>query len=351
MTFSSYMEINILIDMFLILILTAVVLPRAPKLYVAMLLLNLAQYAVIIPHISGDDAPIRFGWSDGQNDSPTGRHSLPASNPLELMGRAQTAFSTVSGAMSGGGGIKTRDENAGKSVLRKLETAPVPARGEPASGRSHRVTLAWQEVMQAAIHDPHAMWLGMRVFWLAAAFMLFIQRPLFGMAAACSNLIPVPFLVTAGPYLYHQFNRQEAVQRANAAVEDSETLKEYLIEFATSNGLAVLLLAIMILGGIALLQRRHRLRALKQLKQLERFLDSSRYRAELNGTEYDFCMDHNILMINGLRFNVDAMRPDLEISNKWFIKPHNVLVFIPREDPTAVDGRLNKPRYSYQRKN
>ncbi|MEM6884808.1 MAG: hypothetical protein AAF571_07225 [Verrucomicrobiota bacterium] len=348
MTFSSYMEINILIDMFLIFILTAVVLPRSPKLYVAVLVLNLAQYAVIIPQVDGEDAPIRFGWSGGQNTAGDAESS-PASNPLQLIGRAQSAFSTVSEAM-GGGSVEIESESPENGMPDQFQTSPPPTTATRRSNQSHRVTLSWQEVMRAAINDPHAMWLGMRVFWLAAAFMLFIQRPLFGMAAACSNLIPVPFLVTAMPYLYRQFNNQEAVQRANAVVENPESLKEFVIQFMTSNGLVVLLFAVIILGCVAVWQRRRRITALRQMKHLESFLDSSRYCAELNGTQYEFAVDNHILMINGLRFNLDTMRPESKKSNKWFIKPHNVLVFISKEDPDAAAAGPARPAYSYKRK-
>jgi len=348
MSFSSYMEVNILIDMFLIIILTFLVLPRSPKLYVAILLLNVAQYAVIIPQDPSGTAPIQFSWSGGPSDPEADvyedQHRLPASNPLELVGRAQSAFSVVSAAM-GSSGVSPQPADFENNAAH--DTSSSSTRNDSSNTPSRRVTFEWQAIMMAAIHDPHAMWLGIRLFWLAAAFMLFIQRPLFGMAAACSNLIPVPLLVTVGPYIYHQFNRQEAVQRANAAMDNPETLKEFVIQFATSNGLAVLLLAIVILGCIALVQRRQ---TLKQLKRLESFLDSSRYRAELNGTEYEFAVDHNILMVNGLRFNVDTMRPESQTSNKWFIKPHNTLVFILKEDPQSAASGPCKPSYSYKRK-
>ncbi len=353
MTFSSYLEINILIDIFLIIIMSFLVLPRAPKLYVAVLLLNLAQYAVIIPLDPTGNEPARFTWSDRQSDSAADVYNdqrrLPASNPLELVGRARGAFSSVSEAM-GGAGVTFPTATTENGMPQNFESGPPPIRPEHMSTAPRQVTLQWQSVLIATIHDPHAMWLGMRVFWLAAAFVLFIQRPLVGMAAACSNLIPVPFLVTAGPYLYRHFNQQEVVQRANAAVENPETLKDYVIQFATSNGLAVLLIAIIILGGIALLQRRHRLQALRQLKRLETFLDSSRYRVRLNGTEYEFAVDQNILMVNGLRFDIDTMRPESKTSHKWFIKPNNEIIFISKESPEAPAQKPRSAPYSYKRK-
>jgi len=44
-------------------------------------------------------------------------------------------------------------------------------------------------------------------------------------ATTCSNLLPVPFLVTAIPYLYHKLHTEDAVLTANAPLENPECLK------------------------------------------------------------------------------------------------------------------------------
>ncbi len=358
MTFSSYMEINILIDMFLILLMTAIVLPRSPKLYIALVALNLAQYAIVIPPHPDAQSTERFSRNSQATAPPADvyaeerRLPPPATNPVELIMRTPAAFSAISSAM-GGGGDHLSQENARQLAAEAADQLGTTVNSTGEAPR--RVSLHWQSLLLDSIRDPHAMWLSLRLFWLAASLVLFIQRPLFGLAAACANLLPVPFLVIAAPYAYRQLNDQERVQAVNTTLSDPATLKEWLVQFSTSHGLSVLLLAIIILGLLALLRRRQRIKEIKIIRRLESYLDPSRYRIQLNRSQdpafYEFTVDGHRINVNSLWYDLTLARPDPTDPSCWhFRRPATQLIFVPIDNVADAPRARLTPTYTYPRK-
>jgi hypothetical protein len=349
------MEVNILIDMFLILILSIIVLPRSPKLYFIIIAVSMAQFMVEIPARHDSTQQARFIWQPEQDDqTPRSevypeQHRLPtpASNPIQLILRAPDAFSIVSQALGDSGFSVTGTQD--------LDAQPTDSQGIPATATltesgSRRITLEWQSVLADGIRDPYAMWLAIRVFWLAAAFMLFLQRPILGGAAACANLIPVPFLVNAIPYTYFQLNENASVQSANVALQQPESLKDWITEFLSSNGMGVLILGLTVLAGVAFFQWRRLAKADTTIRKIETLLDPALYWIRLNGGLYEFVVQGSEIVVHDLRFDLNKIIPDPLEDDTWRLGPATAVQFVSKNEVHSTQDGRPAPSYSYKRK-
>lgn len=354
MEFSSYMEVNIIIDLFLICVFSIVVLPRSPRFYVLFLLLNLSQYAFVVP-MDPEQGEARLVWSEEpdneqgatRNNDSTERTSSsrafpgPAQTPIDLIGRASQGFAAVTGAMGG----ETSAVN--DSAMREKTGFSSPSQADGSSSRS--VSLNPGEIMVDALRDPEAMWLGMRFFWLAACFMLFIQRPGIGAAAACANLLPVPFLARVIPYAHHQIQSNQTIHDVDASLSDPETVAEWTRAFWTSNGFLVLVLtavALAILAFFIILRERRNARDTEILRDQ---LDPERFWIDLNGGFHDFSVDDHELVVGDLRFPLNRVSRVANKEGFWKLGGRSIVRFVSKNAPADSAPRF-PASYSYKRK-
>jgi len=353
MTFSSYMEVNIIVDMVLIFILSLVVLPRCPRAFAVLVALNLIQYAYIVPLNLETGGKARWVWQGGaptaheqQFHTKVMEHSNPATNPVQLIARFPDIVNSV---RTGFGENAVVDSAAGGNALGFLrepnKTADLPK--DPAQSR--QITLSLDRVLVDSLRDPAALWLGLRIFWLGASFLLFIQRPVIGAAAACANLLPVPFFAKLFPYWTHQANNNQALIKANQHLENPETLGEWFIAFWTSHAATVLGLSLLILvsvGGFAALRR---VRQDSWLHRLEKQANPERFFVHLNGALHPFAIEGTDLVVDDVHFNLERFIPDPEDPYSWKVGPKTELKFIDRQNQTTPASRMSAG-YSFKRR-
>jgi len=354
MTFSSYMEANILVDLALICVLSIVVLPRSPRLYLAILFLNLCQYAFVIP-LDPATGTARLVWSEEteatspekkiyQDRARLGREqeSHPAQNPLQLMGRARDAFSAVAGAMGERSSLPD-----GEDLQKQFREEMGLEDSEDTNSRP--VSLSPQQILTDALRDPEAMWLAMRGFWLAACFMLFIQRPRMGAAAACANLIPVPFLARAIPYLKYQYENTQEIHDVEAQLRDPETLAEYFGAFWSSHGFIVLILSSLILVVMVISVWRRGVQRARDTGQLRSQLDPEEFQIELNGALHDFRIEEQNLLVGDLRFPLDQVAAVRGKPGSWNFGGRTTVRFVSKYESIRA-ASPSQVIYSYKKK-
>ncbi|MEM6822139.1 MAG: hypothetical protein AAF558_09385 [Verrucomicrobiota bacterium] len=361
MTFSSYMEVNILLDILIIGLLSFLVLPHAPKFFVFLVCINLLQYGVQIPYPQSYAEGMRFAWNSKPQESsgdPLDFSTVnPAQNPMQLIGRAGAAIGVVSQAMGGAGlpDPSEQSQSAGQnerqprlSAADQLREAIQDQRDREQEG-PRQISLSPRTIMIDAFRDPHAAWLFIRLFWLGAAGYLALQRAVFGSIVACASLVPVPFFAQAVPYAMHRINSNETIQAANASLEHPETIAEYAKLFWFSHGITMVLLTVAIIGSILVFTRFNSMKTNKTLRQFSDYLNPDQYWLRLNGELHEFRVEGSEILVADLRFPVTHVAGDKQNRGRWIIGPHTTVDFISKEEPTQAP-QSNTPGYSYRRK-
>lgn len=319
MDFTVYAAINLLIDLVLLIALGQYVPRHAPKLFICLAVLCIGQYLVRIPV---DELP------GLQTDAPQPRHQVAQAVERIRAARAgledsgATALPAPRFGLPGFGQLF-----GGQSPIEAADAALDQAEAALQSLDSAPRTW-WGRWVAALWTDPYALWLLVRIFWLAAALILFVQRPTLGAEVCAFQLIPLPFLTFALPYTYHWLHGFPWFIALQSTLRDPVNAWNYLTPERLGVTVVVFaaLLLILICTTVVLLARRTSPLALVR----RRYLDPSRYNVRINGTLYEFTVDGEHLEVQGVRLDCRRFAVFEGREHMWRLPSSTVLEFVDR---------------------
>ncbi len=324
------MEVNILIDLLLIGILSIVVLPRSPRLYFILVGINLLQYVIWVPTTPGSGQNARFFWQEAYPEAPGTRSARnenspqTAENPWQLVQRTPDAFASVTRALGG----QLLSEPRARSAAGVLQN---PYEGAHQGGAGARpIRLRWSSIMMDALTDMDAMWLMLRTCWLAASMALFIQRPLMGASAACANLLPVPFLSRALPYGWNQLISHGQLPPEKTVFNRPETLNEALLGFFQSHGAWVMIVIMATFLAVVLPTLAKQRQRQRNVQSFFSRLDPATYWIRLNGHNHDFQIDEQGIRVGELQLSLAHLRPDPRDPDTWLLGTRTKIQLVPK---------------------
>lgn len=320
MDVSHFLAINLIIDVLLMIGLSYYIPRHAPLTFLCLVLLNLSQYVVHVPleRIPGL-----------KNEPEPGRDVVRA---LELLGAARENFERAGLAVEGAAeGMALPPPEVRWPNFKELLDPRSPSRqliDEIASGQEETEVKKGGNDSVALYHDPHALWLFTRIFWLVAAGVLMLQRPSLGLSVVSFQLIPVPFLSFALPYLYFWAQDLRWVRAVQGALENPAQADEFI----SPEGLGVTLLLfaglflVMMCGTLAVLARRASPDALLHRK----YMNPEKYRVKINGNLLPFTVDGHYIEVEGVRMNCREVAVFPGRPNVWQLNSSTVLEFVER---------------------
>jgi hypothetical protein len=316
-----FTAINLLIDFVLILALSYYVPKHTPKLFILLVALNLSQYFI---HIPINELP-------SMEDNPRRQHNIMQA--LEVM-RATRENIELGGAGSGLSikapafrlpNVKAMIDPRGQINLHiQAETAD-PSKNKP---QKPEPTFSGQW-LGSLFTDPHALWLFVRIFWLAAAFVLLMQRPSLGAGVAAFQLIPVPFISFALPYTYFWMQEVPWVASIQSALKDPENASSYISPEGLGVTAAVFSGILLILACLGLMVLAKRTSSQFRLEQ--KYLNPERYMIRINGNLLPFAVDGHHLVVEGIRLNCREVAVFPGRPHVWQLNSSTVLEFVEKE--------------------
>jgi len=324
MEVSTYTAINLIIDFLLMIGLSYYVPRHAPKLFILLVALNLSQYFI---HIPLEKVAGLSNYPERQGD---------VFKTLEVLRATRDNFDQTARALGADTSALPAPEfkvpdfkslldprSPVQQAVKMLEPEFKEAMNEEPRTRKE------QEAHELKVwNDPYALWLFTRVFWFAAAAILFIQRPSLGASVLAFQIIPFPFLAFAVPYLYFWFQDLRWVRAVEGALEEPERAQEFI----SPEGLGVTvmvfagLLMLMVCFTLIVLARRTSPKA-----RLERkFLNPERYLVRINGNLLPFTVEGHFLEVQGIRLNCREVAVFPEKPNKWMLGSSTIVEFVEK---------------------
>lgn len=306
--FKEFVLISMGLDLILIVALSYLLGRHMPKLLVFLVFCNILPYFLVLPLAEipglknrGGESPGFFDLLDvacrpenivGKNNIPPPRAQLP---PLLKAFQPPPPGVELSG-----------------------EVAPE----EPPSPDSFPVR--WQKSLRS---DPYALWIFIRIFWTAAALVIFFEWPVVGAALAGLQLLPLPFLVYSVPYGALYLVSRPSFAAVGRSLKDPSEIWDHLAPrfystVATVGGL------VLVVGTVVLMVMASRRLAPKQI-MINTYLDPKKYRVKLNGSIHTFEVDGSRLLIGDIPFdcrNIVAVDP--QHPNIWQLGTNTRLEFV-----------------------
>lgn len=306
--FKEFVLISMGLDLILIVALCYLLGRHMPKLLAFLVFCNILPYFLVLPlaDIPGlknrdGDSPGYFDLLDvarrpenivGKNNIPPPRAQIP---PLLKAFQPPPAGAGLSG-----------------------EVSPE----KPPSRDSFPVR--WQKSLRS---DPYALWIFIRIFWTAAAAVIFFEWPVVGASLAGVQLLPVPFLVYSVPYAALYLISRPSFAAVGRSLKDPSEIWDHLAPrfysaLATVGGL------VLVVGTVVLMVMASRRLATKKI-MIQTYLDPQKYRVKLNGSIHSFEVDGSRLLIGDIPFdckNIVAVDP--EHPNIWQLGTNTRLEFV-----------------------
>lgn len=330
MDVSVYTAINLVIDLLLMIGLSYYVPRHAPKLFILLVVLNLSQYFV---HIPLEKVAGMADYPERQGDVFKTLEVLRVTREnYDRTARALGADTTALPAPE----FKVPDfkslfdpRSPVQQAIELLDPKTIEVMAtEPAAPKTRAEERAEEEKRVAVWNDPYALWLFTRIFWFAAAAILFIQRPSLGASVLAFQIIPFPFLAFAVPYTYYWMQDLQWVRAVQGAVAEPERAREFISPEGMGITLMVFagLLMVMICLTLMVLARRTSPKA-----QLERqYLDPTRYMVKINGNLLPFTVEGHFLEVQGIRLNCREVAVYPGKPNIWQLGSSTIVEFVEK---------------------
>jgi hypothetical protein len=321
----SYLEMNLIVDLLLLLVFSFTVLLRNPKFLLFLCALNFCQYVIWVPDKEILEAHQKIKAQELkraalQDDQPSKTEDLGLGQSVQIPGEAIKIYDRVlEGVGMGEGAASSAVEISLGAWKKNLLFSEKQNEG----GFSLNLTSV---LLQAASGDMYAAWFVIRLFWLAATFYLYVQRPQIGTTVFALNLLPIPFLANFLPYLWFRFNEQKWVQDLNIWAQ-AGGLPEDMIHFFVYHTVAFFVLAlplflVIIAARIQWSKRRD--------SGLRSYLDPSRYDLLINGSRIPFTFNGNILVAGDFNLNIQQLSYNPENPHIWYLKTGTKVEFSER---------------------
>jgi hypothetical protein len=321
---SLFSAINLVIDFLLIIALSYYVPRHAPKVFIFLVLLNVSQYFI---HIPLAEIPGIRDYPERQNNViqvlevlRTTRENFERTTPGVGMALPSPVFSLpdIKGIFDPRGPVQAALELAKSGDEARLP--PIQKDDEEKSFKQR-----WAE---SFMKDPHALWLFVRIFWFAAAMIIFAQRASLGAGVLAFQIIPIPFLSFALPYTYFWMQDVKWVRSIQNTLRDPENAQSYL----SPEGLGITIMAfagllmLMICGTLMTLAKR----TSPQSKLERRFMNPDRYLVRINGNLLPFRVRGHLLEVQGIELNCRDVAVFPGRPNVWRLNSSTILEFVEK---------------------
>ncbi|MEM9399686.1 MAG: hypothetical protein AAF984_05710 [Verrucomicrobiota bacterium] len=218
--------------------------------------------------------------------------------------------------------------NTVTSPKRKTLKIPKGSRASVGGVVSKKITFGGSFLK--AFEDPEAMWFFIRMFWLAGAAYIFIQRQAFGIGLFAMNLFPFAYMTRLLPFIFYVSEENPWTRVGNHLIEKPELILLVVKQF----NMSVIQVGFMIILTVLSLFLFFKMLARTQRGKLADFLDPNTYYISMYGKIRDFEIINNELWVDGIRLDLTRMNYDAENKRKWYMDSGTVIEFIPKEYPT-----------------
>jgi hypothetical protein len=330
----SFLELNLIVDAALLLLFCFTVLLRNPKLLIFLIILNLCQYVVWVPdeEILEAHRKMQEQHLEARQLKKSAQATTPSSLPSQItesLTSPENAPTPLDAAnlydhISSSLGAATPSANMQVSLDAWKKT-----REASEKNYSEGISLNVTSVLLSMASDPHAAWFVARLFWLAATFYLYMQRPQIGVVVFSLNLLPIPFLSQFIPYLWYRFNQIDWVQDLNAQAKVNVFPKEFVESMVYYGFIFVILILPLLFIGFAYAGRNQK----NKEKGLHKYLNPDEYDLLIEGLKIPFTIEGSILTAGDFQLDIRKLSFDPENPHVWYLKTGTKIVFQSKHEP------------------
>lgn len=320
-----YAQINLAVDVLLIVILSFTLLPKYPKFILALFALYFIPWIFPLPVKEKKPAPVpvkmaetlpspnQAGGGNPAYDLSSGIqvYADPSAGPREKLGKTEELYRQLFRILGAATGTAPAPNAPDLKVLDAFRT----------DGQTTRLGTAMEDLKV----NPDAAWFYLRLFWLTAALLLWVQNYLIGALALIPSMVPIFYLARALPLAYETLRKQPWMEKASQTVTDEQAGQALAAQYSLV--FAAVLIALPTFLLVLLFWRQ-----IKGIvgKSLKKFLQPDLYQVRFNGHLMDFSRDGKDLVIEGLRFKAGRMVQDRKRPEVWTLGSGTVIEFVPR---------------------
>jgi|GEM_PF-3143390 len=321
--FKEFVLISMALDLILVVALCYLLGKRLPGLLVFLVVCNILPYFFVLPLTEipgmksrGNDTPGYFELADiarrpenivGKNNIPPPRFQIPA------------LFKAFQPPAAGAG---TEEQ-----VLQENTPSNDP------------FLVRWQKALRS---DPYALWIFIRIFWTAAALVVYFEWPVLGACLAGVQLLPLPSLIYAVSYGALYLVSLPVFATVGRSLKDPSEIWDHLAPrfysaLASVGGL------LLVVGMVILMVLASRRLAPKRLLA-KVYLDPKKYWVKLNGSVHTFEVKGSRLLIEDISFdcrNIVAVDPDNP--HIWRLGTNTFLEFVKKNPDIPGRPGNHKP--------
>jgi len=318
-----YFEINLAIDALLITILALALLPKYPKLTLCVFALYLIPWFLPLPNDKAELSRLVAFWQDAlshvrqKDPGPAPSNSgeppsfSPGDRPQDSLQKTQQLYQGIMNSIAGATGTSA------------------PRLGSPDSIPDNPYgigTGAGTAALQKMKINADALWFYIRIFWIAGAFALWVQKANLGILALIPSLVPVVYLFRALPIAYEWARKNPWSEKIGQAFTDEKAGAALIADHLIL--IAAVMVACPVFIVVLLIWRRL---AIERTRRIEKFLKPDLYLIRIHEQLIDFVPGEGEIVVEGMRFPYHRLKQDRKRPEIWQAGSGTVLEFVPRQ--------------------